>query len=45
LYHIRPPTPSHWYQCPPSPQRTCSTLLFSHFLEEKNDTFACVRKR
>jgi hypothetical protein len=41
-------SPSHRYQHPPSPSRgrTCSSLLFSNFGEEKrknNDIFACMR--
>jgi hypothetical protein len=32
--------PSHLHQCPPpTPGRTCSTLLLSDFVKEKNDSF------
>jgi hypothetical protein len=37
-----PPPPSYWYHTP-SLGRTCSALLFSNFVNEKNDIFACLR--
>jgi hypothetical protein len=43
LHHIHPPTPFHLLPpigTNPTLGRTCSALLFSDFLKEKNDIFA-----
>jgi hypothetical protein len=40
LHHIHPPTGANIspHQSPPLPQRTCSALLFSDFVEEETNT-------
>jgi hypothetical protein len=47
LDHIHPPTPFLPLLSPPTgtnpPDRTCSALLFSDFVEEKNDIFVYLR--
>jgi hypothetical protein len=43
---LSPPSPpSYCYQTPPPPppDKTCSVLLFSNFVKEKNDIFVCLR--
>jgi hypothetical protein len=38
------PHPPPFYQYQPPTHRTCSALLFSKFVKEKNDTFVCLRQ-